>query len=76
MPDRIYSFAATVLLYLPIVRQCMSWMGVLAAEKETMLHVLSRASGGALPEGIAGIFTGAGRYAQRPCPHAAFLEKQ
>ena len=39
----------------------MSWMGVVPANKQVMLEVLSKASGGALPEGLAGIFTGASR---------------
>lgn len=63
LPTRIYSFAATVLLHLPVVRQLMSWMGVVSADKQTMLDILAKGSGGALPEGIAGIFTGAARLA-------------
>ena len=39
----------------------MLWMGVVPASKDVMLDILSKASGGALPEGIAGIFTGASR---------------
>ena len=67
MPTRVYSFAATVLLHLPVVRQLMSWMGVVSADKQTMLDVLSQGSGGALPEGIAGIFTGAARSVPSGC---------
>ena len=61
MPDKVYAFGASLLLALPIVRHIMSWMGVVPASKDVMLNVLSKASGGALPEGIAGIFTGASR---------------
>ncbi len=61
MPERTYAFGASLLLALPIVRHMMSWMGVVPASKHVMLDVLSKASGGAMPEGIAGIFTGASR---------------
>lgn len=61
MPERVYAFGASLLLRLPVVRHIMSWMGVVPADKQVMLDVLSKASGGALPEGIAGIFTGASR---------------
>lgn len=61
MPERTYAFGASLLLALPIVRHVMSWMGVVPASKHVMLDVLSKASGGAMPEGIAGIFTGASR---------------
>lgn len=61
MPERVYAFGASLLLALPVVRHIMSWMGVVPADKQVMLDVLSKASGGALPEGIAGIFTGASR---------------
>ena len=61
MPERVYAFGASLLLALPVVRHIMSWMGVVPANKQVMLDVLSKASGGALPEGIAGIFTGASR---------------
>lgn len=68
MPERVYAFGASLLLALPVVRHIMSWMGVVPADKQVMLDVLSKASGGALPEGIAGIFTGASRY------HSFFLK--
>lgn len=61
MPERVYAFAASLLLMVPVVRHIMSWMGVVPADKQVMLDVLTHASGGALPEGIAGIFTGASR---------------
>ncbi len=61
MPERTYAFGASLLLALPIVRHMMSWMGVVPASKHVMLDVLSKASGGAMPEGIAGIFIGASR---------------
>ena len=61
MPERVYAFGASLLLVVPVVRHIMSWMGVVPADKQVMLDVLSKASGGALPEGIAGIFTGASR---------------
>ena len=61
MPERVYAFGASLLLAVPVVRHIMSWMGVVPADKQVMLDVLSKASGGALPEGIAGIFTGASR---------------
>lgn len=66
MPERVYAFGASLLLALPVVRHIMSWMGVVPADKQVMLDVLSKASGGALPEGIAGIFTGASRYEFSP----------
>ena len=62
MPERVYAFGASLLLAVPVVRHIMSWMGVVPADKQVMLDVLSQASGGALPEGIAGIFTGASRF--------------
>ncbi|DBB16583.1 hypothetical protein WJX82_009621 [Trebouxia sp. C0006] len=65
MPERTYAFGASLLLALPIVRHVMSWMGVVPASKHVMLDVLSKASGGAMPEGIAGIFTGASRAQER-----------
>ena len=68
MPERVYAFGASLLLALPVVRHIMSWMGVVPADKQVMLDVLSQGSGGALPEGIAGIFTGASR-----CTSPAFL---
>ena len=61
MPERTYAFGASLLLALPVVRHLMLWMGVVPASKDVMLRVLSQASGGAMPEGIAGIFTGASR---------------
>lgn len=70
MPERTYAFGASLLLALPVVRHLMLWMGVVPASKDVMLHVLSQASGGAMPEGIAGIFTGASRStASTPCAH-------
>jgi 2-acylglycerol O-acyltransferase 2 len=43
----------------------MAWVGVHPADKQTMLKVLAHTSAGGLPEGIAGIFTGADRGIER-----------